>query len=225
VPECPDQDRGQQRGVERVAHGIGHRQVQRVALDAEVERVSPYVAGRLEPPGQSELAGLAGVGAGQQPVLDLRLQGKWQRALPPLVEIREAAVGDHDVGKRVRRAHDDVEGLIVGRVGQPQLEDPDRFAAARDRGEQPAAALLRDDLDLLPGKSSPLRRPGERHDLGALTTGAAVAAATTDVPQTNERPTAVVGNEEADVPRTDRLGQRGAEHLGRPDGRGRLDRR
>jgi transaldolase len=78
VAQGADQDGRQQRRVERVAHRVGHRQVQGVAFEAEVEGVAADVAGRLQPAGERELSCLQGVGAGQQPVLDLGLQRQRQ---------------------------------------------------------------------------------------------------------------------------------------------------
>jgi hypothetical protein len=59
-----------------VAHRIRHRQVQRVAFQAEVEGVAADIAGRLEPACKRELAGLTRIGTGKQAVLDLRLERK-----------------------------------------------------------------------------------------------------------------------------------------------------
>ena len=74
VPQRAYQHRREQCRVERVSHRVGHRQMQGVALEAEVEGVAAHIAGRLQPAGKRELSALAGVGAGQQPVLDLGLQ-------------------------------------------------------------------------------------------------------------------------------------------------------
>jgi hypothetical protein len=45
------------------------------------------------------------------------------------------------------------------------------------------------------------------------------------VAQSNQRPPTEVGDQEADLEGTDRLGQRGGEHINRRDRRRRLDRR
>ena len=55
VAQRADDDSGQHGRVDRMAHGVGHREVQRVALDREVERVARDVAGRLQPGGEREL--------------------------------------------------------------------------------------------------------------------------------------------------------------------------
>jgi hypothetical protein len=52
-----------------------HRLGQRTAAD---------LACRLQPGGERELPGLAGKGARQKPILDLRRQRQRNRALPPL---------------------------------------------------------------------------------------------------------------------------------------------
>ena len=86
--------RGEQRGVDLVAHGVGQREVQHVPLQREVERVAADVAGRLQPARERELPGLARVGARQQAVLDLGGERQRHRALAPLEEVGEPAVGD-----------------------------------------------------------------------------------------------------------------------------------
>jgi hypothetical protein len=61
VAKRPDKDRGEQGRIDFVPHGVGHRHVERVALQGEVERVSADVAGRLEPTRERELPCLARV--------------------------------------------------------------------------------------------------------------------------------------------------------------------
>ena len=113
VAERADEHGREHRGVDRVAHRVGHRQMQGVAFDREVERVSADVAGGLQPGRERELPGLARVGAGQQPMLDLGGERQADRALAPLEEVGEAAVGDDDVRERVRGQRDVRERLLV----------------------------------------------------------------------------------------------------------------
>jgi hypothetical protein len=61
VTQRTDEHGGKDRGAHFVAHGVGHREVQRVAVDREVERVAADIAGGFEPGGERELPGLAGV--------------------------------------------------------------------------------------------------------------------------------------------------------------------
>jgi hypothetical protein len=92
VAQPSDHERGEQRGAHLVAHGVRQREVQDATLQREVEGVAADVAGRLEPPRDRGLPGLAGVGPRQEPVLDLGgrrqghgalapLEGRWKRRL------------------------------------------------------------------------------------------------------------------------------------------------
>ena len=115
VAQRADEQRRQDRRADRVAAGVGHRQVQRVALDREVEAVAGDLAGGLEPGRERELPALAGERAGQQAMLDLGGERQPDRALAPLEEVGEAAVGDDDVGERVRGERDVGQRLLVRR--------------------------------------------------------------------------------------------------------------
>ena len=106
VPQAAHHHRRQDRGLDRVAHRVGHRDVQRPAVQREVERVAAHVARRLEPGRQRELAGLARVGAGQQPVLDLGGQAQRTGAVAPLVQVGVPPVGDHHEAQQVRNSRD-----------------------------------------------------------------------------------------------------------------------
>ncbi len=61
VAKCSDKNRGQERCADLMPHRVGHRQMQRVALHGEVERVAADVAGGLKPASERELPGLARV--------------------------------------------------------------------------------------------------------------------------------------------------------------------
>ena len=73
-----------------------------VSRSSAKSKVSPPTlpAGSSQP-GECELARLAGVRARQQAVLDLGGERQGHRALAPLEEVGEAAVGDHDVRQGV----------------------------------------------------------------------------------------------------------------------------
>ena len=118
VAQRPDEHGGQHGGVDLVAHGVGHRQVQGVALQGEVERVAADVAGGFQPRRERELPRLARVGARQQAMLDLGRQRERDRALAPGEEVGEATVGDDDVRQRVRGERDVGDGLLVGDPGE-----------------------------------------------------------------------------------------------------------
>src|SRR5881392_3899356 len=76
-------------------------------------------------------------------MLDLRRQRQRNRALSPLEEICVPAVRNHDVRQEVRRQSHIGHSLPNRKVLQPQLENTDRFAAARYRREQTSAANAR----------------------------------------------------------------------------------
>src|SRR3954454_8814605 len=55
VAERADEHGGEDCGADLVAHGVGHREMKRVAFHREVERVPTYVTGRLQPGRKREL--------------------------------------------------------------------------------------------------------------------------------------------------------------------------
>jgi hypothetical protein len=185
----------------------------------------PNVARGLEPAGDGELAGLERVRDGQQAVLDLGLERERQRTLTPLVEVGEPTIGDHDVGQRVRGQSNAVDRALVGRAIERQLQDADRLAAAGHRSEQPTAAVLDEDLDLLLGQRAPLGGADQRHGIAALASVSRGSRIPVDVAETDERLPAVIGDEEADVARVERFAQRLADDVCRRDRRRRLHRR
>ena len=139
--------RGEHGGVDLVAHGVGHREVQQAPLQREVEGVAADVAGGFQPPRERELAGLARVRARQQAVLDLGGQRQGNRALAPFEQVGEPAVGDDDVRQRVRRERDlgraparpaPRRGAARGRRWPPRGWSP-----ARTRGSRPRRARAR----------------------------------------------------------------------------------
>jgi hypothetical protein len=202
-----------------VAHRVGDRDVQRVALDGEVEGVPADVARGLEPRGEGELPGLARVGAGQQAVLDLGGQRELDRALAPREQVGEAAVGDDDVGERVRGHRDVGEGVRAGRLREGQLEHADRLPAVRHRRVQ----LRAHDLDALGGERAALGRAGERHLLGGLAALRAHPGLVAVMVEADQRLAGEVRDQEGDLGRADRRGEARADHLGGVDGRRILD--
>src|SRR3954471_868775 len=105
-------------------HGVGHREVQRVALQREVERVAGDFARGFQPRGERELPGLARERVREQTVLDFGGERQRYGPLAPLEEVGEPAVGDDDVGERVSREGDVGQRRLVGGLGQGQLEHP-----------------------------------------------------------------------------------------------------
>ena len=61
-------------------------------------------------------------------MLDLSLQRERHRTLAPVEQVREAAVGDHDVGKGVRPRRDRCQRLPVRLVTDSQLQDADTMS-------------------------------------------------------------------------------------------------
>ena len=135
VAQPSDHERGEQRGVDLVAHGVRQREVQHAPLEREVEGVAANVAGRLEPARDRELPGLAGVGARQEPVLDLGGQRQGHRALAPLEEVGEAAVGDDHIGQDMRGERDLGQQLLVGPLPEEQLQHADGLPPVGHRRE------------------------------------------------------------------------------------------
>ena len=218
---APTSTRRQQRRVERVAHGVGHRQMQRVALEAEVEGVAADVPRRLQPPGQRELPGLAGVGAGEQAVLDLGLQRQRHRALAPFEQVGEAAVGDHDVGQRVRCARRRRPASLVRRVVQrpaPGPRPPRRgWSPARTTG---CRRRRRTTSTCCSARARPCGVPLSGTVSARSRPMRAVGLPRGDVAEADQRLPAVVGDQEADIARPERLAQGIAEHLRGCDRRG-----
>jgi len=88
---------------------------------------------------------------------------------------------------------------LVGRRVECQLEDPDRFAPTRHRGDDTAAGVVREDLDPLVGERAAVRRADQRHGVRLLAPGRCSRSAALAMAEADERPAAVVGDEEGDV--------------------------
>ena len=157
VAQRPDEHGRQHRGVDLVAHRVGHRQVQGLAFQGEVERVAPDIARRLQPRRERELTGLARVGAGQQAMLDLRRERERDGPLAPREQVGEAAVGDDHVRERVRGERDVRDRLLVDGSGERDVEHTDRLPAVAHGREHPIAGLGRLDLDRLGGERATVR--------------------------------------------------------------------
>ena len=142
--------------------------MQGISLDAEVEDVSADVACWLQPPGQRELAALAGVRGGQELMLELCLQRKRHGTLAPVEQVSEAAVGDHDVGKGVRPSRHDCERLLVRLGIKSELQHTDRLASTRHGSKNPESIRVLHDLDVLLRERTTMRCAGQGHCLSAL---------------------------------------------------------
>jgi hypothetical protein len=111
--------------------------VKRVALEREVEGVPGDVPGRLQPPGQRELSCLIGIRVGKQAMLNLGGERQRDRALPPLVQVSEPAVGDHHIRQRMRRQGNVRDSVLVRLLTQTQLQHTDGFPAVGHRSKHP----------------------------------------------------------------------------------------
>ena len=142
-----------------MAHRVGHRDVQRLAIEREIERVVADLAGRLEPSGQRELVRLAGEGCGKQPALNLGRERQWDGALAPLEEIGVAPVGDHHVAELMGGQLDVLERGRLRLERQDELEHADRLAPARHGRDDAGVIPLQQHDGVLPGEepSSPTR--------------------------------------------------------------------
>jgi hypothetical protein len=123
----------------------------------------------------------------------------------------------------VRGSRDARERLCIGLLVEPQLEDADRFATTGHWRVDTRGTLFSADLHLLLGQRAPVRSSGHWNCLGPLATEGAAAAF--HMAQADERLTAEVGDQEADVARLDHVRQCGADHLGGRDRRRCLDSR
>jgi hypothetical protein len=199
-----------------VAHGVGDRDMQRVALHREVEGVAANVAGGLQPGRERELPALARVGAGQQAMLDLGRERERHRAPAPLEQVGEPAVGDDDVGERMRSERDVSQRLRVGRGGEGELEHADGFAAVGDRRERADAVGVGFELDRLRGQCPAVRSSRQGHALGGFAALSARGRSAAGVPEPDQRLAAEVGDQEGDLARADG----GPEALGEDVGGG-----
>lgn len=150
-----DQEGGHEGGVDVVPHGVGDRHVQGVLVEAVVVGVTGDVGSRDQGAREGEFGGLAGGGRGQELALYLRRQGDRGGSAAPVVEIGEAAVGDDDVGQRVRRLFDLLQH-VLGDVDEIELQDPDGVAAVGDRGKHPLLLCAIRYQHRFPGAQGPV---------------------------------------------------------------------
>ena len=221
VAQRPDQHGREDGGVDLVAHGIGHRKMQRVALQSEVEGVTADVAGGFQPGRERELTGLARVGARQQPMLDLGRERQRNRALAPRKEVGEPAVGDDDIRKRVRGKRNIGHRPLVRFPGKAYLEHTDGFPAVGYGREHANSAGAVFDLDRLRDKRAAVRSSRQKHPLGGLPTLRPLGRLTAGVAEPDQRVAAEIRDEEGNLARTQCLHQALAEHVGGSD-RGRV---
>ncbi|CAM5370876.1 hypothetical protein SDIAM26S_02912 [Streptomyces diastaticus subsp. diastaticus] len=119
-----------------MAHGVGHGQVQGVAVQGVVVGVARDVVGGHQGRREGELGRLATGGRGQELALDLGGQADRGGALAPVVEVGVAAVGDEDVGQRVsglreplpHARRDAVEEQLQHAESVPAVGDGDQHA-------------------------------------------------------------------------------------------------
>ena len=164
--------------------------------------------------------------ARQQAVLDLGGERQGNRALAPLEEVGEPAVGDDDVRQGVRGERDLGQHLFVRRLAEQELEHADGFPAVGHRREH--AGAVRAVFDARP----PARRararascPDQRHPLGGLVTLRARGCAAAGVAEPDERVAAEVGDEERHLARVQLARKPLAEDVGSGERRSVLDGR
>ncbi len=119
-----------------MAHGVSDRQVQSVVVEAVVVSVSGDVGGGDQGAGQGELGRLAGGGGGKELAVDFCREADGGGAVAPVVEIGETAVGDDDVGQRVRGVLDLFQDVPCD-VGEEQFQNADRVPAVGDGCQNP----------------------------------------------------------------------------------------
>ena len=222
VPQGSHDERRQQRGLDRVPHRIGHRHMQRVAIQREVERVAAHLAGRLQPAGERELVGLAGEGRREQPPLDLRRERHRHRPLAPFEQVGVPAVGDHHVRQLVRGELHVLHGDPSRLERQHELQYADRLAAARDRREHARVISLPQQHRALPRERRAIGRALQRHPPRGLLAARSGLLRRRGVAQAVQRPPAEVGDQKAHLAGVEHLQQRGGQRVDHPDGRGRL---
>ena len=225
VAQAPDHERGEQGGIDLVAHGVGHREVQHAPLQREVEGVAADVARRFQPARERELASLAGVRARQQAVLDLGGERERNRALAPLEEVGEPAVGDDDVRQGVRGGRDLGQHLFVRRLAEQKFEHADGFSAVGHRREHAGPVRAGFEHDRLGGQRAPGRASHQRHPLGGLVALRARGCAAAGVAEPDERVAAEVGDEERHLAGAQLARKALAEDIGRGERRSVLNGR
>lgn len=120
-----------------MALGIADRHLQRVSLDAVVERVAGRLAGGFEPTGNRKLGRFAGKGGRKEATLDLGAEREWHIALTTLVQIGVAPVGDDHIGQRMGRRGHETDDFGVWPRGSEKLKHAQSFAAISHRCIQP----------------------------------------------------------------------------------------
>ena len=118
--------------------------------------------------GQRELTRFAGIGRRKQAMLDLSGQRQWDRALPPLKQIRETAVGNNDICERVRGQRNVSEALLVWLVSQQEFQHTDGFPAVGHWSEHPPTAALFVNADCLGSEHLTMRTRVQGHRLSDL---------------------------------------------------------
>ena len=101
-------------------------------------------------------------------MLELCLQRKRHRALAPVEQIGEAAVGDHDVCKGVSPRRNGCQRLLIRLVIKSELQHANRLAATRDGSEDPESIVVPGDLNLLIRERTTMRCLRQRDCLAAF---------------------------------------------------------
>jgi hypothetical protein len=206
-----------------VAHGVGHREVQHVALHREVEAVAGDLARGLQPGGERELPRLASEGIREQPMLDLSGERERDGTLAPLEEIGKPAIGDDDIGEGVCREGDVGQRLLVGRLSQAELQHTDGLPPIGDRREHARSLGCVVHHQALSEERRAVRAARQGHALrGFPTLGPRVLIAP-GVSEPDERPTAEIGNQQGHPRRAEGVCEALANDVGGGDGRRILD--
>jgi hypothetical protein len=132
VAEATNGQRGEERRLAGVAHGVGYRGVEEFAVDGVVEGVAASVVGRLQPARKGERTTFSRVGRRQQAALDLGGQRERNVSLRPFEQVGVAPGGDQYVGEGVRGGYQVIDGLGVRSRRQGQFEYADSVAPLGD---------------------------------------------------------------------------------------------
>ena len=140
----------------------------------------------------------------------------------PVEQVSEAAVGDHDVGKGVRPSRHDCERLLIRLGIKSELQHTDRLASTRHGSENPETIGVLHDLDVLLRERTTMRCAGSVLPVRARGLAIIVSAHATDVTQPDQCSATVVGDQEADITRLQRIRQSRGDDFCRIDRRSRF---
>ena len=199
VAQAADHERGEQRGSDLVAHGVGQREVQHAPLQREVEGVAADVAGGLQPARERELPGLARVGARQQPcwisAASERGTERWPHSKRSVNRRLAMTTYARACAANATSASTCSSGASPRRSSSTPMASPRLVTGANTR--VPSAPCSSDDR--LGGQRAPGRASHQRHPLGGLVTLRARGRAVAGVAEPDQRVAAEVRDEERNL--------------------------